>query len=92
LQAVVLKAGHHGANTSSGTEFLQAVAPRIVIVSAGRDNPYGHPHPAMIARAEAVGAAVLRTEELGTLELESDGSRMWWSAEREIQTLVERSP
>lgn len=92
LQAVVLKAGHHGANTSSGTEFLQAVAPRIVIISAGRDNPYGHPHPAMIARAEAVGAAVLRTDELGTLELESDGSRMWWSAEREIQTLVERSP
>lgn len=92
LQAAVLKAGHHGANTSSSAEFLHAVAPRIVIISAGRDNSYGHPHPAMLTRAEEVGAAVLRTDELGTLELESDGSRMWWSAEHEWQTAVEPMP
>ena len=92
VQAVVLKAGHHGANTSSSAEFLRTVAPRIVVISAGRDNSYGHPHPDMIARAAAVGAAVLRTDELGTLELESDGVRMWWSAEHDDKISAQWSP
>ncbi len=82
LGAIVLKAGHHGANTSSSTPFLEAVSPRIVVISVGADNSYGHPHPAMLARAEAVGATVLRTDLMGTIELESDGRRMWWSSER----------
>lgn len=82
LGAIVLKAGHHGANTSSSTPFLEAVSPRVVVISVGADNSYGHPHPAMLARAEAVGATVLRTDLMGTIELESDGRRMWWSSER----------
>lgn len=82
LEAVVLKAGHHGANTSSSEQFLKAVSPQIVIISAGQDNSYGHPHPAMLARAEAVGATLLRTDEMGTLELESDGRQMWWTVEK----------
>lgn len=80
-ESVVLKAGHHGANTSSSAPFLAAVAPQVVIISAGRDNSYGHPHPAMLQRAESVGAVILRTDEFGTLELVSDGQRMWWTAE-----------
>lgn len=91
IQSAVLKAGHHGANTSSGAEFLETVAPQIVVISVGRDNSYGHPHPDMLARAAAVGATVLRTDELGTLELESDGSQMWWSAEYD-ETAVPRLP
>ena len=83
MTSVILKAGHHGADTSSSAAFLQAVAPQIVIISAGRENRYGHPHPAMLARAAAIGATVLRTDEYGTLEVTSDGARMWWSAERE---------
>ncbi|MBP6017094.1 MAG: DNA internalization-related competence protein ComEC/Rec2 [Candidatus Promineofilum sp.] len=79
---VVLKAGHHGANTSSGAPFLAAISPQIVIISAGADNSYGHPAPAMLARAAAVGAAVLRTDDMGTIEVVSDGQRMWWEVER----------
>ena len=79
--AVVLKAGHHGANTSSGEAFLAAVRPQVVVISAGPDNSYGHPAPAMLARAAAVGATVLRTDEVGTIELTSDGQRMWWEGE-----------
>lgn len=82
LDAVILKAGHHGANTSSSAPFLQSVSPQVVIISAGRDNSYGHPHPAMLARVAAIGAMVLRTDESGTLELVSDGRQMWWTAER----------
>lgn len=81
LDAVVLKAGHHGSNGSSGADFLRAVDPQIVVISAGLDNGYGHPHPAMLERATAVGATILRTDLMGTLELESDGQQMWWEVE-----------
>jgi competence protein ComEC len=83
LTAAVLKAGHHGANTSSSQPFLAAVAPQIVVISVGRDNNFGHPTPAMLERVRAAGALVLRTDESGTLELVSDGQKMWWSVEFE---------
>ncbi len=44
LPIVVLKSPHHGSNTSSSTEFIQALKPRLVLISCGRANPYGHPH------------------------------------------------
>ncbi len=78
LGSVVLKAGHHGANSSSGEAFLDAVRPMVVVVSAGRDNTYGHPHPAVLERFAASGARVLRTDQQGTLTLSSDGRSMWW--------------
>lgn len=81
---VVLKAGHHGANTSSGAAFLAAVRPQVIVISAGADNSYGHPAPAMLARAAEIGATVLRTDEVGTIEVSSDGERMWWEAERKL--------
>lgn len=80
LTADVLKAGHHGANTSSSEPFLAAVQPQIIVISAGEDNSYGHPHPAMLERVAAIGATVLRTDELGTIEMMSDGLQMWWQS------------
>ena len=79
--AVVLKAGHHGANTSSGEAFLAAVRPQVVVISVGAGNSYGHPAPAMLGRLAAIGATVLRTDEVGTIEVSSDGQRMWWEGE-----------
>jgi len=81
LAADVLKAGHHGANTSSSAPFLAAVAPQVVVVSVGADNTYGHPAPEMLARAAAIGAALLRTDKVGTIELTTDGREVWWVAE-----------
>jgi competence protein ComEC len=81
LNALVFKAGHHGSNSSSSTPFLQAVQPQIIIVSAGEDNRFGHPAPEMLERATAVGAVVLRTDELGSISLTTDGATMWWQAE-----------
>ncbi|HIP69866.1 MAG TPA: MBL fold metallo-hydrolase, partial [Anaerolineae bacterium] len=80
LNALVFKAGHHGSNSSSSTPFLQAVQPQIIIVSAGKDNKFGHPRPEMLQRAQDIGAAVLRTDELGTIEVVTDGRTMWWQA------------
>ena len=80
LKSVVLKAGHHGSRTSSTIPFLEAAQPEIIIVSAGKDNPFGHPHPEMLSRAEGINAAILRTDELGSIELITDGKMMWWQA------------
>ena len=80
LSALVFKAGHHGSNGSSNAFFLAAVDPQVIVVSAGRDNRYGHPHPDMLQRATNIGAVVLRTDQLGTIEVISDGHLMWWQA------------
>lgn len=73
IQADVLKAGHHGSHTSSGARFLETVVPSVVVISAGKDNAYGHPHREVLERIDAVGARILATTE-GTIVLESDGT------------------
>jgi beta-lactamase superfamily II metal-dependent hydrolase len=80
LHSLVFKAGHHGSRTSSSLPFLEAVKPQIIIVSAGVDNRFGHPHPEVLERAQAIGATVLRTDELGTIEVMTDGQTMGWQA------------
>jgi competence protein ComEC len=61
LRADVLKVGHHGSKNSMTQEFLDAVAPTIAIISAGEDNPCGHPSPELLERLEASGVRVLRS-------------------------------
>ncbi|MCL4869972.1 MAG: DNA internalization-related competence protein ComEC/Rec2 [Anaerolineae bacterium] len=77
LQSFLFKAGHHGSETSSGSQFLAAARPQIVVVSAGKDNRYGHPHRDLLDRVAGQGAALLRTDELGTIEIVSDGELVW---------------
>jgi len=74
LQADVLKVGHHGSGTSSTPEFLDAVRPRLALVSVGAGNSYGHPSAnVMLALAER-RALVLRTDREGTIVVHTDGS------------------
>jgi competence protein ComEC len=80
LNSFIFKAGHHGSRSSSTASFLAAVRPQIIVVSAGAENRFGHPHPEMLERAQAIGATVLRTDELGAIELTTDGKMMWWQA------------
>lgn len=69
LDSDVLKVGHHGSRTSTGGALLEAVAPRLALVSAGRRNSYGHPSPEVLARLERRGVRVLRTDLHGRAEL-----------------------
>ena len=46
----VLKAGHHGSNTSNSVAFMDLVKPEVVVISAGLDNQYGHPHQEVVDR------------------------------------------
>jgi len=53
---------------------------RSTFAPAGEGNNYGHPHEEVLERAADVGAAVLRTDELGTIEVITDGEQMWWAS------------
>ena len=75
LPIVVLKSPHHGSGTSSSQEFIDAIKPRVVVISCGRANPYGHPLPYVLDRYESVGAAVFRTDRDGQIDLITDGRR-----------------
>ena len=61
-------AGHHGSARSSCQALLEALRPNTVFVSVGR-NSYGLPSPEAMARLEASGALVLRTDQHGNLEI-----------------------
>ncbi|MFK7804703.1 MAG: DNA internalization-related competence protein ComEC/Rec2 [Anaerolineae bacterium] len=82
LESAIYKAGHHGANNASGAEFLDVIRPQVVIISAGLDNRFGHPHPELLARLQAVGTVVLRTDTMGSIEIISDGEQTWWRSEK----------
>jgi competence protein ComEC len=73
LDATVLKVAHHGARDSSTGAFLHAVRPTIAAVSVGARNPYRHPDAGALARLDATGARVLRTDRDGALLFETDG-------------------
>jgi competence protein ComEC len=76
LPIVVLKSPHHGSGTSSFEEFIRALHPRVVLISNGRANPYGHPVPYVLERYAAVGAEVLRTDLHGQIDLVTDGETL----------------
>ena len=65
LDATVLKVGHHGGDTSSSAEFLQAVGPEYAVISVGAGNSYGHPNDAVLSRLAAVGATVYPDGQTG---------------------------
>lgn len=73
LRADVLKVGHHGSRTSSGAAFLDAVMPRLAVVSVGRGNSYGHPSPEVMGEFARRGVPVLRTDVVGTTVVHTDG-------------------
>lgn len=76
LKSDVLKAGHHGSHTSSGESYVRTVSPRYAVISAGKDNRYGHPHREVIELFEKLGIEIFRTDESSTIECVSDGSNI----------------
>lgn len=68
----VLKVAHHGSGNSTPEELLQLTDPVYAMISAGKDNRYGHPHRELIERLERQGCHIYRTAESGAVTL-----RVW---------------
>lgn len=73
LKSTILKAGHHGAKTSTSQEFVNAVKPEATILSYGKDNSYGHPVSEVVNRLKASGSKLYSTAESGDIVVRTDG-------------------
>lgn len=67
IDADILKVGHHGSKNSSSVEFIRAVSPVNAVISAGRDNRFGHPHQEVLDILHAEGVMIYRTDQQGSV-------------------------
>ena len=75
VKATVLKAGHHGSNTSSSPAFIEAVDPEVAVLSYGQDNKYGHPHFEVVKSLQQAGSKIYGTAESGHIVIATDGKK-----------------
>jgi competence protein ComEC len=64
-RADILKASHHGSITANSVKFLAYVQPKLMVISVGLDNRFGHPNPVILERAIELGINVKRTDQDG---------------------------
>ena len=73
---LLLKVGHHGSKNSSCEEFLECIKPELSIISAGKDNSYGHPHSDTLERLAKAGSKVVSTIDYGEITVKVEGGRV----------------
>jgi competence protein ComEC len=77
LRADVLKVAHHGSRGSTSAAILDAIAPRIAVISCGRRNLFGHPHPSVLERLAERRVRTWRTDRDGTVSIEIREGRLF---------------
>ncbi len=76
IRADVLKVAHHGSKTSSTSEFIEAVKPKVAVIPVGRNSQFGHPHDVVLDRLEKARSRILTTGKCGTITIISDGKEI----------------
>ncbi len=76
LKTNILKIGHHGSSKSTSESLLGFANPQYAIISAAKDNKYGHPHKETLDVLNKFGIPILRTDELGAIKTKSDGENI----------------
>jgi len=79
LRSDVLKVGHHGSRTSTSDVFLSAVRPSVAIISAGKDNSYGHPHEDVVRVLNEFDVIQKSTADEGSIVSFSDGQFIYFT-------------
>ncbi|QHA37030.1 MBL fold metallo-hydrolase [Rossellomorea marisflavi] len=82
VEADVLKVGHHGSASSTSEEFLEKVDAQVAIISAGKDNRFGHPHPDVVERLGNRGVKIYNTADDGAVTYRFWRGRGTFSAHR----------
>ncbi len=75
----VLMASHHGSFYSTSEVFFEAVNPNYVVISAGRNNTYGHPSNRVMKLLGEKDVCLYRTDIQGTIIAYTDGKNIWWN-------------
>lgn len=76
-----LKVAHHGSKSSSSQAFLKQIKPALAVISAGKDNPYNHPHQATLEKLQLI--PVWQTAKQGSVIFYTDGRRLWIDSSRQ---------
>lgn len=83
LKSDVVKIGHHGSHTSSIPEFVLATKPKLGIISAGKDNEYGHPHKNIVNRWKKAGVTLYSTAKNGSIIIKTNRDELWLQTEKD---------
>ncbi len=77
LRSDVLKVAHHGSRTSTSQTLLDQVAPRVAVISCGRHNLFGHPHPDVLEALQERAVRIWRTDRDGSVDVEVQQGRLY---------------
>lgn len=72
-----IKTSHHGSRNGVTNYLLDILRPKVAVISAGKKNRYGHPHKETLDLLKKYGIKVFRTDEMGDVEIISNGSTYW---------------
>lgn len=78
----VLKASHHGSNDAASVKLLQQVSPKLVVISVGKDNKFGHPQAKALDIYKKYSNEIFRTDLNGRVEIITNGQNFWTKTAR----------
>lgn len=79
LTCDIIKVGHHGSKTSTTQKFVEQLKPTTAIISSGKNNRYGHPHPDVLETLVKNGTKIFRTDQQGAIHFVYRGNQKNWS-------------
>jgi len=82
IRADLLQVPHHGSETSSSPEFLDAVKPRLALIASGADNRFGHPRQSVVERYQEREIAVAASPQHGWMRIRLGKNGMEWRESR----------
>ena len=69
----IFKVAHHGSKTGTNEEVMDEAKPKIAVIQVGKNNRFGHPYKEVVDLLNSKGVKILRNDELGTIEVDTDG-------------------
>ena len=87
VRADVLKAAHHGSNSSSSNIFLAHVSPNSILISCDVQNRFKHPHKVALRRMKFFTDDIYCSAFNGTVKIISDGNKFIIEPEDNIEWL-----